>query len=1120
MNTQLPTTDHAAAAPAADAARADGKPLTLSQPYPGLRSFRQDEAALFFGRETQARQLRDILAVRNLVVVLGGSGSGKSSLVRAGLLPKLNSTAPIPKRSGAWYVVELRPRIDPTAELFGAIYDQIFRPLLEAAGLQELGNDRGAQPGSTGQPHDLYHIVSDALRIEPPLEHGQDVEKRCLAALRQMLFSGDEFDVGALFEFADQTVVSLDEKLSGGPRSGRANLMLMIDQFEEVFSLSPEHSEAGLNLVMSLVTSIQTFRPFNLFLVITMRSEWLHRCSEFPGVADAMNGSTYLVDLLEGRDLEKIIVQPARSELRSAGSEVGSSRTWPFAPETLRLLRNAYEDTSHIGNAPDQLPLLQHLLPLLWNHAVPRQVGVSAGARISIDPRHLTELPGWSPDRPLAACLNADADGVMANAISAMRAASPSLGDDDAKGLLRVAFSSLALLDSHGIVRRRFATLDQILSDSGLVARNQSRRPEIATALKAGLAEFRRATLIDWRTNSAGTVIEINHEALARNWQTYAAWIKRARDICDRLIELARKAAVRDSPSTKGGKAIDLAAIQERLLDFLSAASLRAAAESIGSEAGEALTHDVFGDRAAFSLGWARRALKEEREESPLEEIKKTVRDADRYRNIFWNRYRTLTVMLALSTFVFFIVFTILGLFARSLYEQAHLIGNMGALGTLQSIVTRGDTDQLTADQELAESYAAFMISRKKGDDRDFYVSRDIRNAMTEVLVRSDRNLRFQLARAVWLRTGSMSGAADNLAGEPALCIDPGKTPMMIPRRGVKWVSLQEDKGPWVLSWIDPDEKRQLRTNLPRVGEDWPAGSVICTSQDGNWQLIWKSAGANTNPPSQPGIRHIEWNPLATGWSTDRPSLESKIHVSVEDAPRHFFDRRSADSYYPGPPNLFAHFREISSRVSSESGNESSVVSLVKDGHWVGFRILLAGGASTTLWTVAGVWEPEEVQDSDVRGALSACIPTDAAQDAPGCGIGDAQFSRTDYHLRVNWKPLQEDGGNCIKSACRVSIVIETNASHVPQAVSLLKIDKPYSTMITAGVVKDGYLWLKDGSGKAWRYLVDVQKLEQLHASAWKDVERIINWSTYCKGLRCWEALPAPYDGWKPPLPQ
>jgi hypothetical protein len=58
-------------------------------PYPGLRPFEADEWSIFFGRERMVDEVIDRLAAHRLVLIHGSSGSGKSSLVRAGVLPKL-----------------------------------------------------------------------------------------------------------------------------------------------------------------------------------------------------------------------------------------------------------------------------------------------------------------------------------------------------------------------------------------------------------------------------------------------------------------------------------------------------------------------------------------------------------------------------------------------------------------------------------------------------------------------------------------------------------------------------------------------------------------------------------------------------------------------------------------------------------------------------------------------------------------------------------------------------------------------------------------------------------------------------------------------------------------------
>jgi energy-coupling factor transporter ATP-binding protein EcfA2 len=63
--------------------------MTLPSPYPGLRPFQPEEAHLFFGREAQVEDMLARLEDRRFLAVVGTSGCGKSSLVRAGLIPAL-----------------------------------------------------------------------------------------------------------------------------------------------------------------------------------------------------------------------------------------------------------------------------------------------------------------------------------------------------------------------------------------------------------------------------------------------------------------------------------------------------------------------------------------------------------------------------------------------------------------------------------------------------------------------------------------------------------------------------------------------------------------------------------------------------------------------------------------------------------------------------------------------------------------------------------------------------------------------------------------------------------------------------------------------------------------------
>jgi hypothetical protein len=84
-------------------------------PYPGLRSFRRDEADIFFGRDEQICELVERLRSDRLLAIAGDSGCGKSSLVRAGLIPTLE--AGIMANARRWQFIDMRPGNRPVHNL-------------------------------------------------------------------------------------------------------------------------------------------------------------------------------------------------------------------------------------------------------------------------------------------------------------------------------------------------------------------------------------------------------------------------------------------------------------------------------------------------------------------------------------------------------------------------------------------------------------------------------------------------------------------------------------------------------------------------------------------------------------------------------------------------------------------------------------------------------------------------------------------------------------------------------------------------------------------------------------------------------------------------------------------
>lgn len=95
----------------------------IKNPFPGLRPFETDEYRLFFGREGQADALIARLQRSRFLAVVGTSGSGKSSLVRAGLLPALRGGMMAGAGSG-WRIAIMRPGSDPIGNLALALADK------------------------------------------------------------------------------------------------------------------------------------------------------------------------------------------------------------------------------------------------------------------------------------------------------------------------------------------------------------------------------------------------------------------------------------------------------------------------------------------------------------------------------------------------------------------------------------------------------------------------------------------------------------------------------------------------------------------------------------------------------------------------------------------------------------------------------------------------------------------------------------------------------------------------------------------------------------------------------------------------------------------------------------
>lgn len=222
-------------------------------PFPGLRPFETNESALFFGRRDQVRELLGRMRRNRFLAVVGASGCGKSSLIRAGLLAALRDGFLV--ESGAeWRIAVMRPGNTPIHCLAQALH----------------------APGALG---DLYPDPVDLAALEATLRRGS---------------------------------LGLVEAVAEAPLPPKVRLFLLVDQFEELFRFGsdPERSQREARAFVKLLLEAVAQRQWPVYVGITMRSDFLGNCASLPGLPDAINEGLYLVPQMGRTHLREAVRGP------------------------------------------------------------------------------------------------------------------------------------------------------------------------------------------------------------------------------------------------------------------------------------------------------------------------------------------------------------------------------------------------------------------------------------------------------------------------------------------------------------------------------------------------------------------------------------------------------------------------------------------------------------------------------------------------------------------------------------------------------------------------------------------------------------------------------------------
>ena len=392
----------------------------VKNPFPGLRPFEFDDNHLFFGRDEQTTELTTRLRKNRFVAVVGTSGSGKSSLVRAGLMPELLSGT-MASAGSSWETTIMRPGGDPITNLAAAIVEA-----------------------------DLYD-------------------------------SGEEDIASQVRATLTRSGLGLVEAIRQSELPAGSNFLLVVDQFEEIFrfrrSDDATDEQAAFFVNLLLEASAQVDLP--LYIIITMRSDFLGECSQFPRLADTVNEGEFLIPRLNRDQRKEAIIGP----VKVAGGRI-----------TDRLLLRLLND---IGDDPDQLPILQHALMRTWD------LFEEQGGEGELDLEHYQATGG------MGEALSRHADEVYGELV-----------DDEHKRIAEKLFKSLTeKVDANRGIRRpmQLAELHEICGGEELHLR------EVLDAFrKTGCTFLMPAGDVKIKTK---TIIDISHESLMRAWRSLRNWV-------------------------------------------------------------------------------------------------------------------------------------------------------------------------------------------------------------------------------------------------------------------------------------------------------------------------------------------------------------------------------------------------------------------------------------------------------------------------------------------------------------------------------------------------------------------------------------------------------------------
>ena len=405
-------------------------------PYLGLVPFQERDAQVFYGRGELVAQLAQRLDGPGILLVAGESGVGKSSLLRAGLMPRLADGA-----LGPWSRQWPRRVITPTSS-----------PLRELA--MHLADMSGADPVS------VYRSLSAA-----PGEASMLVEHAVRAAAAR----------------------AMDPALGDAPAEVSPRLVLVVDQFEELFTaggdarvgqVEREAFIAALHAAATVPAGPQKLPP--ALVVVAVRADFLGRLIAYPPLKAALDAGPFTVGPMSEAELRLAMTGPA--------AEAGLAVELTLTEAVIAELREGAEN----GVGSGVLPLMSQALAATWEHREGNELTLRAYRRA----------------------------GGVANAVNRSAQAAYDTLDSRQKDAARLVFTQLTVITPEGQFARRRCTRADLLSPE----------PQLAADIDVVIDSFSARRLLVLGTDS----VEISHDVLLYAWKQFRDWL--GDDQIDRVL--------------------------------------------------------------------------------------------------------------------------------------------------------------------------------------------------------------------------------------------------------------------------------------------------------------------------------------------------------------------------------------------------------------------------------------------------------------------------------------------------------------------------------------------------------------------------------------------------------